>query len=123
MLFFSFQKSTLYVDGAYRVWLRSSQVTYFVLRGHVTPKRPKEANYDDTDLSKIRTWTHGQVFTTRYDHCFYGKINIFSVKSTFLLKKLLKLYKELISRKFFSVIALRFIVLFHTVRVELSDFT
>ena len=25
-----------------------------------------------------------------HDHCFYGKINIFSVRSTFLLKKLLK---------------------------------
>ena len=56
-----FQKSTLYVEGAYRVWLKSNQVTYFVLKGHATQKRPKEAEYEPEDLSKIRVWTHGEV--------------------------------------------------------------
>ena len=48
------------------------------------------------------------------DHDFYGKINIFSVKSTFLLKKLLNSWFH--EKKFAWS---RFVVLFHTVQKKL----
>jgi signaling intermediate in Toll pathway protein len=32
--------TALYVEGAFRVWLRSSQVSYFILRGPPVPKPP-----------------------------------------------------------------------------------
>ena len=51
--------------------------------------------------SSIIVWKSRQ----KHDHWCFGKINIFSVKSTKLLKKLLKLYKGLIWRIF--------LVLFH----------
>ena len=55
------RRSTLQVEGAFKVWLRNTQVTYFVLRGKVTPRRPKFSQFDDYDLKKISVWTHGQV--------------------------------------------------------------
>ena len=71
-------------------------------------------------ISRFSTLCSGNSSKTRSLHCFYGKINIFSVKSTFLLNTVLKsrqkhdyhffrqinvFTKELISRKFLSVIA------------------
>ena len=54
------RNSTLYVEGAFRVWLKKNQVTYFVLKGASRPTRPK---YDQTqdvgDVTKIKVWTHG----------------------------------------------------------------
>ena len=55
------QKSTIYVEGAFRVWLRSAQVTYFVLRGHSRPQRPAHSSYNVDDLSKIKVWTHRSI--------------------------------------------------------------
>ena len=49
------------MEGAFRVWLRGSQVTYFTLKGQAQPKRPKHSNHDIDDLSQIKIWTHGEV--------------------------------------------------------------
>ena len=49
------------MEGAFRVWLRGSQVTYFTLKGQARPKRPKHSNHDIDDLSQIKIWTHGEV--------------------------------------------------------------
>lgn len=62
-------KSTLFVDGGYRQWVRcenpstTAQVTYFVLKGQTTPasKKPKFAEYDIHDMGgNIKAWTHGK---------------------------------------------------------------
>ena len=53
--------------------------------------------------------------TIKRDHDFYGKINIFSVKATYLLKKLLKSWFHEIFWEWS-----RFIVLFHTHSVVIS---
>ena len=67
---FFLQKSTLFVDGGYRQWVRcenpstTAQVTYFVLKGQTTPasKKPKFAEYDIHDMGgNIKAWTHGKV--------------------------------------------------------------
>jgi len=55
------KKTNLYVEGAYRVWLRGCQVTYFTLKGPARPKRPKHSNKDVDDLSQIKIWTHGEI--------------------------------------------------------------
>ena len=51
------------MEGAFRVWLRGSQVTYFTLKGQARPKRPKHSNHNIDDLSQIKIWTHGEVRT------------------------------------------------------------
>ena len=56
------KNGTLYVEGAFRVWLKDRQVTYFVLKGP-SPKlsRPKfNENQDIDDVTKIKIWTHGE---------------------------------------------------------------
>ena len=58
---------------------------------------------------KLIVWKSRQ----KDDYHFYGKITIFSVKSTVLLDK--GVTKELISQKFLSVIV--FIVCFHTLEL------
>lgn len=55
------KKTNLYVEGAFRVWLRGSQVTYFTLKGQARPKRPKHSNHNIDDLSQIKIWTHGEI--------------------------------------------------------------
>jgi len=55
------KKSTLYVEGAFRVWLRGCQVNYFILRGESRPKRPEESKKNVDDLKRIRIWTHTDV--------------------------------------------------------------
>ena len=54
------RKSTLYVEGAFRVWLRGAQVNYFMLRGQARKTRPKFSEKSIDDLSQIRIWTHGE---------------------------------------------------------------
>ena len=71
-----FQKSTLFVDGGYRQWVRcenpstTAQVTYFVLKGQTTPasKKPKFAEYDIHDMGgNIKAWTHGKVIHSIFE--------------------------------------------------------
>ena len=62
-----FQGSTLYVEGAFRVWLKNNQVTYFVLKGASRPTRPKyDVNQDVEDVTKIKIWTHGDQVSDRH---------------------------------------------------------
>ena len=49
------------MEGAFRVWLRGAQVTYFTLKGQARPKRPKHSSHNIDDLSQIKIWTHGEV--------------------------------------------------------------
>ena len=49
----------LYVEGAFRVWLRESQVSYFILRGPPVPP-PPEVNTDNDDFSAMSLWVSGQ---------------------------------------------------------------
>lgn len=49
----------LYVEGAFRVWLRDSQVSYFILRGPpVPPAAPPEVDTDE--LTAISRWMDGE---------------------------------------------------------------
>ena len=48
----------LYVEGAFRVWLRDQQVSYFILRGPPVAPVP-EPETDDDDLSAISKWMMG----------------------------------------------------------------
>lgn len=49
----------LYVEGAFRVWLRKTQVNYFILRGEgvAPPPIPKS---DADDVNKIKRWIIGE---------------------------------------------------------------
>ena len=49
----------LYVEGAFRVWLRETQVSYFILRGPPVPP-PPEVNTDNDDFSAMSLWVSGQ---------------------------------------------------------------
>ena len=49
----------LYVEGAFRVWLRDSQVNYFLLRGEPVPRPPAPEGTAD-DVADIRVWTAGE---------------------------------------------------------------
>ena len=49
----------LYVEGAFRVWLRDQQVSYFILRGPPVPPTPAP-DTDNDDLSVISAWMTGQ---------------------------------------------------------------
>jgi len=50
--------TALYVEGGFRVWLRDSQVTYFILRGPAAaPPPPVEG--DEDDLHAVRRWMDG----------------------------------------------------------------
>ena len=69
----------------------------------------RESNGFDKLISHSTVWKSRQ----KHDHHFYGKIAIFSVKSTVLLKKLLKSWFH---GNFWAWS--RFIVLFHTVCVR-----
>jgi len=54
-----FKKGTaLYVEGAFRVWLRECQVSYFILRGPPVPAPPLP-EMDDDELSNITRWMDG----------------------------------------------------------------
>ena len=45
--------TALYVEGAFRVWLRESQVSYFILRGPPVPA-PPPPSMDDDNLSNMK---------------------------------------------------------------------
>ena len=45
--------TALYVEGAFRVWLRESQVSYFILRGPPVPAPPPPP-MDDDNLSNMK---------------------------------------------------------------------
>ena len=49
----------LYVEGAFRVWLRETQVSYFILRGPPVPP-PPEVNTDNDDFSAMSLWVSGE---------------------------------------------------------------
>ena len=53
------KNKALYVEGAFRVWLRDKQVNYFILRGEPVP-RPPPNTLDIDDVKKIKIWTLGQ---------------------------------------------------------------
>jgi len=52
------EKTAVYVEGAFRVWLDNYQVNYFILRG---PPReaPPPILHDEYDLKEIRLWMDG----------------------------------------------------------------
>lgn len=49
----------LYVEGAFRVWLRDVQVNYFILRGDPIP-RPPPPEGDVDDVSQMKNWYYGE---------------------------------------------------------------
>merc|ERR1712059_21992 len=51
--------TALYVEGAFRVWLKDSQVSYFILRGPPVPALPPPSA-DDDDMSTITRWMDGE---------------------------------------------------------------
>jgi len=51
--------TALYVEGAFRVWLRESQVSYFILRGPPVPA-PPPPSMDDDNLSNMKRWMDGE---------------------------------------------------------------
>lgn len=52
------EKTALYVEGAFRLWLDSSQVNYFILRGPPVQVPPPPTVCDD-EISEIRRWMDG----------------------------------------------------------------
>jgi len=51
--------TALYVEGAFRVWLRENQVSYFILRGPPVPAPPPPP-MDDDNLSNMKRWMDGE---------------------------------------------------------------
>jgi len=51
--------TALYVEGAFRVWLKENQVSYFILRGPPVPA-PPPPNVDNDDLNIITRWMDGE---------------------------------------------------------------
>jgi len=49
----------VYVEGAFRVWLRENQVSYFILRGPPIPA-PAAPPVDDDDLTILSKWMDGE---------------------------------------------------------------
>jgi signaling intermediate in Toll pathway protein len=49
----------VYVEGAFRVWLRDVQVNYFILRGAPKPRIP-DPQAEMRDVQYIRLWMDGQ---------------------------------------------------------------
>jgi len=50
--------TALYVEGAFRVWLKENQVSYFILRGPPVPALPPPT-VDNDELSIITRWMDG----------------------------------------------------------------
>jgi len=56
----SFKENTpIYVEGAFRLWLKDCQVNYFILRGPPLPA-PPPITEDENDLRNIRMWMEGE---------------------------------------------------------------
>jgi len=56
----SFKENTpIYVEGAFRLWLKDNQVNYFILRGPPLPAAPP-ITQDEHDLTDIRMWMDGE---------------------------------------------------------------
>merc|ERR1719228_3179558 len=51
--------TALYVEGAFRVWLRENQVSYFILRGPPIPAPPPPP-VDNDELGIITRWMDGE---------------------------------------------------------------
>jgi len=49
----------LYVEGAFRVWLRGTQVSYFILRGPPVPA-PPPSQLDDDAIESMKRWMDGE---------------------------------------------------------------
>jgi len=50
--------TALYVEGAFRVWLKDNQVSYFILRGPPVPATPPPS-VDNDELNIITRWMDG----------------------------------------------------------------
>lgn len=53
------EKSPVYVEGAFRIWLQDQQVNYFILRAPPAPALPPMMLSDD-DIDDIRLWMNGE---------------------------------------------------------------
>ena len=51
----------MYVEGAFRVWLRGCQVTYFTIRGQARPKRPKHSEHHIWKHAEHYIWQKGEL--------------------------------------------------------------
>ena len=49
----------LYVEGAFRIWLRGNQINYFVLRGEGVAPLPAPGSNPD-DITNITNWVVGE---------------------------------------------------------------
>jgi len=60
----------IYVEGGFRVWLRDTQVTYFILRGEPALRDRRTYNntdFDQDDVTNIKLWMYGEK-DERFDH-------------------------------------------------------
>lgn len=54
------KNKALYVEGAFRVWLRDVQVNYFILRGEPIPRPPPITDTNDSEFNKLKLWMIGE---------------------------------------------------------------
>jgi len=52
----------IYVEGGYRIWLRDSQVTYFILRGEpaLRERNTYHNDLDEEDVEHFKLWMYGE---------------------------------------------------------------
>ncbi|KAI9550359.1 hypothetical protein GHT06_001715 [Daphnia sinensis] len=65
------EKKTVFVEGAFTIWLRRTSINYFILRSDPDPPSEEDqkqrAQFDYDDVSQLRSWILGQENLTRKD--------------------------------------------------------
>lgn len=65
------EKKTVFVEGAFPIWLRRTSINYFILRSDPEPlseeDQKQRAQFDYDDVSQLRSWILGQENLTRKD--------------------------------------------------------
>ncbi|XP_046437400.1 evolutionarily conserved signaling intermediate in Toll pathway, mitochondrial-like isoform X1 [Daphnia pulex] len=65
------EKQTVYVEGAFTIWLRRTSINYFILRSEPVPlteeEQKQQNEYDYDDVSELRSWMFGEENLTRKD--------------------------------------------------------
>nr|CAH0108807.1 unnamed protein product [Daphnia galeata] len=65
------EKQTVFVEGAFTIWLRRTSINYFILRSEPVPLSEEEqklrSEFDYDDVSQLRSWIFGEENLTRKD--------------------------------------------------------